>query len=76
MSATAPITQDLVTIPRKLPDSARTNLIGLTRDQLRNALIEAGTPEKQSKMRAGQVWQWLYQKGGRDFDSMTNLSKD
>ncbi|SDW81112.1 23S rRNA (adenine(2503)-C(2))-methyltransferase RlmN [Litoreibacter albidus] len=76
MSATAPITQDLVTIPRKLPDSARTNLIGLTRDQLRNALIEAGTPEKQSKMRAGQVWQWLYQKGVRDFDSMTNLSKD
>ncbi|EPX77703.1 23S rRNA (adenine(2503)-C(2))-methyltransferase RlmN [Litoreibacter arenae] len=76
MSATAPITQDLVTIPRKLPDGDRVNLIGLTRDGLRDALIAAGTPEKQAKMRTGQVWQWLYQKGVRDFDSMTNLAKD
>jgi 23S rRNA (adenine2503-C2)-methyltransferase len=26
-------------------------------------------------MRAGQIWQWIYQKGARDFASMTNLSK-
>jgi len=25
-------------------------------------------------MRVGQIWQWIYQKGIRDFDSMTNLS--
>jgi 23S rRNA (adenine2503-C2)-methyltransferase len=43
------------------------NLVGLTRDGLRAALIEAGTPEKQAKMRAGQIWQWIYQKGVRDF---------
>ncbi|SFR35817.1 23S rRNA (adenine(2503)-C(2))-methyltransferase RlmN [Litoreibacter janthinus] len=76
MTANAPITQDLLTIPRKLPESDRVNLIGLTRDGLRDALIAAGTPEKQAKMRTGQVWQWLYQKGVRDFDSMTNLAKD
>lgn len=76
MSATAPITQDLITIPRKLPDSDRVNLVGLTRDGLRIALVEAGTPEKQSKMRMGQIWQWIYQKGVRDFESMTNLGKD
>ncbi|MEX3017242.1 23S rRNA (adenine(2503)-C(2))-methyltransferase RlmN [Gymnodinialimonas hymeniacidonis] len=75
MTATAPITQDVATIKRKLPDGP-VNLIGLTRDGLRAALIEAGTPEKQAKMRTGQIWQWLYQKGIRDFAAMTNLSKD
>ncbi|MEO0358391.1 MAG: 23S rRNA (adenine(2503)-C(2))-methyltransferase RlmN [Pseudomonadota bacterium] len=73
--ATAPITQDVLTIPRKVP-SGPTNLIGLTRDGLRDALQAAGTPDRQIKMRAGQVWQWLYQKGVRDFKQMTNLSKD
>ncbi|MGB0798041.1 MAG: 23S rRNA (adenine(2503)-C(2))-methyltransferase RlmN [Planktomarina sp.] len=73
--ATAPITQDVLTIPRKVPDGP-VNLIGLTREKLRDALIAAGTAEKQAKMRTGQIWQWLYQKGVRDFDQMTNLSKD
>ena len=26
-------------------------------------------------MRVGQIWQWIYQWGKRDFDEMTNLSK-
>ncbi|MFT4619115.1 MAG: 23S rRNA (adenine2503-C2)-methyltransferase [Sulfitobacter sp.] len=71
----APITQDVHTIPRKLPEGP-VNLVGLTRDGLRDALIEAGTPDKQAKMRSGQIWQWIYQKGVRDFASMTNLAKD
>ena len=71
----APITQDVLTIPRKLPEGP-VNLVGLTRAQLRDALIEAGTPEKQAKMRTGQIWQWIYQKGVRDFAEMTNLAKD
>jgi 23S rRNA (adenine2503-C2)-methyltransferase len=75
MTANAPITQDVLTIPRKAPESDRVNLVGLTRDALRAALIESGTPEKQARMRAGQIWQWIYQKGARDFASMTNLSK-
>ncbi|WP_299907556.1 23S rRNA (adenine(2503)-C(2))-methyltransferase RlmN [uncultured Paracoccus sp.] len=72
----APITQDVLTIPRKLPEGGRTNIVGLTRDQLREALIAAGTPEKQAKMRVGQVWQWTYHWGVRDFAQMTNLAKD
>jgi 23S rRNA (adenine2503-C2)-methyltransferase len=52
------------------------NLVGLTRAALREALITAGTPEKQVKMRLGQLWQWIYEKGVRDFERMTNLSKD
>ena len=72
----APITQDVLTLPRKLPESAKTNLVGLTRSALREALIAAGTPEKQAKMRVGQVWQWVYHWGVRDFALMTNLAKD
>ena len=72
--ASAPVTQDVLTIPRKMPDGP-TNLVGLTRPALRQALIDMGTPEKQAKMRTGQVWQWIYQWGVRDFDAMTNLSK-
>lgn len=74
MSANAPITQDVMTIPRKLPDGP-INLIGLTRSAMRDALIAHGTPEKQAKMRVGQIWQWIYQWGVRDFAGMTNLSK-
>jgi 23S rRNA (adenine2503-C2)-methyltransferase len=72
----APITQDVLTIPRKLPEGGLTNIVGLTRDALRQALIAAGTPEKQAKMRVGQIWQWVYHWGVRDFALMTNLAKD
>ncbi|PJI93080.1 23S rRNA m(2)A-2503 methyltransferase [Yoonia maricola] len=75
MDAKAPITQDVLTIPRKLPDGPQ-NLIGMSHEQMRHALIAAGTAEKQAKMRVGQIWQWLYHWGVRDFDAMTNLSKD
>ena len=74
MTADAPITQDVLTIPRKQPEGP-VNLVGLTRDKLREALITHGTPEKQARMRAGQIWQWIYQWGVRDFAGMTNLSK-
>lgn len=74
MSATAPITQDVMTIPRKQAEGP-VNLVWLTRDAMRAALIAEGTPEKQAKMRVGQIWQWIYQWGTRDFADMTNLSK-
>ena len=74
MSASAPITHDVLTIPRKLPEGP-VNLIGLTRDGMRAALIAAGTPEKQAKMRVTQIWQWIYIWGARDFEVMTNLAK-
>ena len=73
--ASAPITQDVLTIPRKLPETRLTNIVGLSRDALRAALIAGGTPEKQAKMRVNQIWQWVYVWGARDFDGMTNLAK-
>ena len=75
MTVKAPITQDVHTIPRKAAEGLP-NLVGLTREQMRAALIDAGTPEKQARMRTGQLWQWIYHWGVRDFDAMTNLSKD
>jgi 23S rRNA (adenine2503-C2)-methyltransferase len=75
MTASAPITQDVLTIPRKLPEGP-VNIVGLTREALRDVLIAAGTPEKQAKMRVNQIWQWVYFWGIRDFAAMTNLAKD
>ena len=72
----APITQDVMTLPRKLPQGGLTNIVGLTRAQLLDAMVAAGTPERQAKMRVGQVWQWVYHWGVRDFAQMTNLAKD
>ena len=76
MNANAPITQDVLTIPRKFPEGAKPNIIGLTRAQLHAALVEMGTPDRQAKMRVGQIWQWIYHWGVRDFAGMTNLAKD
>jgi 23S rRNA (adenine2503-C2)-methyltransferase len=73
--ASIPITQDFLTVPRKL-QVGPTNLVGMTRTELHDILIIAGTSKKQAKMRTGQIWQWIYQKGVREFDQMTNLSKD
>ena len=75
-AATAPITQDVVTIARKPPEGGPVNIVGLTRDQLHAALLEKGAPERQAKMRVGQIWQWVYHWGLRDFAGMTNLAKD
>ncbi len=76
MPADAPITQDLLTIPRKMPEGALPNMIGLRREALASELARIGTPEKQIKMRVGQIWQWIYHKGATSFDEMTNLSRD
>ncbi len=40
------------------------------------ALVEAGIPAKQAKMRVQQLWHWLYVRGVKDFDEMRNVSKD
>ena len=71
-----PITPEVVALPRRLPAGGPVDLVGLDREALRLALIAAGTPEKMARMRAGQLWQWIYHRGVRDFEAMTNLAKD
>jgi 23S rRNA (adenine2503-C2)-methyltransferase len=62
------------------PDSARsdlsadtrTNLVGLSREALREALAAFG----EKPFRAKQVWHWIYHRGATDFAAMTDLSKN
>jgi 23S rRNA (adenine2503-C2)-methyltransferase len=53
-----------------------TNFIGLDRSEIAQALVAAGEPEKTARMRANQLWHWLYHRGARDFAAMTSISKD
>jgi len=54
----------------------RPSLIGLERPALAEALKAAGVPERQARMRASQIWQWIYHYGVTDFSAMTNIAKD
>ncbi|MEL6336060.1 MAG: 23S rRNA (adenine(2503)-C(2))-methyltransferase RlmN [Pseudomonadota bacterium] len=77
--ATGVIAPDFATLPRKAAEAgtvgAKRPLYGLTRPAMQAALVEAGVPEKQARMRTGQLWQWIYQRGVTDFAEMTNMSK-
>jgi 23S rRNA (adenine2503-C2)-methyltransferase len=52
------------------------SLIGLSRAELAEKLGGVGVLEKQRKMRAQQLWHWMYVRGAETFDEMTNVSKD
>jgi 23S rRNA (adenine2503-C2)-methyltransferase len=68
---------DLSSARRPAPVAAPLSLAGLTRPQIRDALIErASVDEKKAKMRADQLWRWIYHYGVTSFDDMTNVSKD
>ncbi|MDR7035548.1 23S rRNA (adenine2503-C2)-methyltransferase [Methylobacterium sp. BE186] len=53
----------------------RASLVGLTRADLKARLVAVGVPERESRMRSGQIWHWLNVRGARDFDAMTNVGK-
>jgi 23S rRNA (adenine2503-C2)-methyltransferase len=55
---------------------AQPSLVGLDRDELAGLLGSLDVPERQRRMRAQQIWQWLYVRGAQSFDEMTTLSKD
>ena len=55
---------------------AMVNLIGQTRDQLRESLLTQGTEVNKVNMRVSQLWHWMYNKGVRRFSLMTNLARD
>ena len=54
---------------------SKPSLAGMSKAQLREAVIALGVDEKKSKMRAQQLWGWIYNAGVRSFDDMTNVSK-
>jgi 23S rRNA (adenine2503-C2)-methyltransferase len=52
------------------------HLIGLSAEELETALQDVGIDAKPARMRARQLWNWVYVHGARDFAAMTNLAKD
>ena len=67
----------LNTLPsRYIQNDMRPSLVGLDRGQLAELLGRVGVPEKQRKMRANQLWHWIYHKGVTDFPAMSNIAKD
>ncbi|WP_073973984.1 23S rRNA (adenine(2503)-C(2))-methyltransferase RlmN [Erythrobacter donghaensis] len=53
----------------------RVDLIGLPRPRIRELFAEAGLDAKQAKLRAKQVFHWLYHRGVTDFEAMTDIAK-
>jgi 23S rRNA (adenine2503-C2)-methyltransferase len=75
MSGDIAIVEDFHTVPRSPKLELKLNLIGQTRAELAISLVGVGIPERQIKMRTTQIWSWIYYRGLRSFDGMTNLSK-
>lgn len=53
----------------------RRDLVGLTREELAVFLESLGVPEKQTRMRANQLWGWIYNHGATEFTAMSNIAK-
>lgn len=68
---------DPVPVPRPAPrsDDPRVELIGLPREGIRAALEAAGMDARQAKLRAKQLWHWVYNRGVTDFSLMTDVAK-
>ena len=69
------VSTDIAAQPSAQPTPARPSLAGLTRDGLADALRAIGVPEREIRMRAGQLWHWIYHYGARDFSAMLNIAK-
>ena len=63
-------------LSRKPAAAGPANLAGLGREALRQALIGAGVEDKKARMRATQLWRWIYHYGATDFAKMTDVAKE
>jgi len=75
----------MVVVLKTVPDGERRlveagaglpSLAGTGREELAAAFAALGVPEKQRRMRVGQLWSWIYARGVRSFEDMTDVSKD
>jgi 23S rRNA (adenine2503-C2)-methyltransferase len=67
---------DPVPVPRPpAPAEARPDLVGLSREQIRDALAQAGMDARQAKLRAKQIWHQIYNRGATDFAAMSDIAK-
>lgn len=56
-------------------EDGRVDLIGLPRQRITELFAEAGLDSKAAKLRAKQVYHWIYHRGVCDFDGMTDIAK-
>ena len=68
---------DPVPVARDITPRAdgRIDLIGLSAARIRELFEEAGLDARQAKLRAKQVFHWLYHRGVTDFEAMTDIAK-
>ncbi len=66
-----PAAVDAASNPPAAIAEARTDLVGLSRDELAAVLAPYGI----AGFRVRQLWQWIYNRGTTDFEQMTNLAK-
>jgi 23S rRNA (adenine2503-C2)-methyltransferase len=68
---------DPVPVPRPAFESedSRVDLVGLSREAIRDALEEAGLDSRQAKLRAKQIWHQIYNRGATSFDAMSDIAK-
>ena len=65
-----PVARDIT--PRT---DGRVDLIGLPRTRIAELFAEAGLDAKQARLRAKQVFHWLYHRGATGFEAMTDIAK-
>jgi 23S rRNA (adenine2503-C2)-methyltransferase len=68
---------DPVPVPRAAIQRAdgKVELVGLPKEAIRSALEEAGLEPRQAKLRAKQIWHWVYNRGATEFSAMTDIAK-
>src|SRR3954471_21911639 len=68
---------DPVPVARAMKPRAdgKLDLVGLTKDQIRSALEAGGLEPRQAKLRAKQIWHWIYNRGVTDFVNMSDIAK-
>ena len=69
-----PVTDDHTANEASASETERESLIGLTRDELAERLQDVGVPEDRLRMRAKQLWHWVYHRGAVEFGAMTTIS--
>jgi 23S rRNA (adenine2503-C2)-methyltransferase len=58
------------------PADPRRSLIGLTRVEIADALRAIGVADQAVRMRASQIWHWIYVRGATGFGPMTSIARD
>jgi len=53
----------------------RIELVGLSKARIRETLEAEGLEARQAKLRAKQLWHWIYNRGVTGFEAMTDIAK-